>query len=314
LLSKSPTSSPFEHSLAVSAITVDALTTQEMSMHLQSEETRSTMVDKAQHPTLSKSDTWESQHSTGTALGEVSRDGPRDRTRSMSPVKRLRRSMSPVKRLRRSMSPVKRLRREREPVLQAIPKSPPLLSDTFPDTDFDDICGAISVLDNCITLQHLKAVGCQDIQGTGWKPCPDNIGHQIRKMVYTLPVPPDAAPSAVAKLLGVPKALQMTMVQRLCSDGHEMTLVEQAYTQDVVYLDRCLAQYVRHFSRNTNGGVDMRLWVETVWTRDLPFTHFAVKSLVEKKTRNEAIADREGFKRIVQTAAKECHDSRQQVA
>jgi len=197
------------------------------------------------------------------------------------------------------------------PILQAIPKSPPLISDIFPDTELDDIRSAISALNDCITYQHLKAVGCQDIMGTGWNPCLDNVEHHVRKLVYTLPVPPDAAPPAVARLLGIPKALQMTMVQRLCSDGDGVTLVEQAYTQDIAYLDRCMAQYVRQFSRNIDGGVDMRLWVETIWTHDLPFTHFAVKNVVEKMSRNEATACRESFKRIVQTAAKEFQSSRQ---
>jgi hypothetical protein len=202
---------------------------------------------------------------------------------------------------------------KRVPVLKAIPESPPLISDTFPDTGLEDIRDAILAMRNCITYRHLMALGCHDIRRTGWKPCPDNDGHDVRKIVCMVPVPPDAAPPAVARLLGVPKALQATMVQRLCADADEVTLVEQSYTQDVVYLDRCMTQYIRHFSRNSDGGIDMRLWVDTIWTRDLPITHFAVKRCVEAKTRSEAFTYREDYNRIVQTSAKECQDSRQQL-
>jgi hypothetical protein len=195
------------------------------------------------------------------------------------------------------------------PVLKALPNSPPLISDTFPDIELEDIRDAFSAMHDCITYRHLTSLGCYDIRGTGWKPCPDNAGHDIRKIVCMVPIPPDSAPPAVARLLGVPKALQATMVQRLCADADGVILVEQSCTQDIVYLDRCISQYVRHFSRNSDSGVDMRLWVDTIWTRDLPFTHFAVKSFVEKKSRTEATNSRDDFNRIVRSSAKECHDS-----
>jgi hypothetical protein len=265
-------------------------------------------VDNTEQPALGNSrtvDSFESHFSTGTGLGEVSRDRLRDRTR------RLGRSMSrPIAHsLQRHLS--WHVASKSVPVLDAIPKSPPLISDTFPDIELEDIRDAISAMHDCITYRHLTVLGCYDIRGTGWKPCPDNVGHLVRKTLCVVPVPPDAAPPAIARLLGVPKALQATMVQRLCADADGVTLVEHSSTQDLVYLDRCKTQYVRHFSRNSDGGVEMRLWVETIWTRDLPFTHFAVKGFVGNKTRSEATNCREDYRRIVQSSARERRESRQ---
>ncbi|CAK0888668.1 unnamed protein product [Prorocentrum cordatum] len=258
-------------------------------------------------PTMAKSATFESRlsaSSSATPPGEASRDRLRDRTR------RLRRSVSRpfAQTLRRHLS--WRVAIKKVPVLKAVPNCPPLISDTFPGVGLEDVRDAFVAAHGCVTSRHLAAHGCHDVRDTGWRPCPDNEGHLVRKIVCMVPVPPDAAPPAVARLLGVPKALQATMVQRLCTDADMVTLVEQSYTKDVVYLDRFMTQYVRRFSPNSDGGVDMRLWVETVWTRDLPFTHFAVKSFVEKKTRSEATTLREEYKHIVQSSAMECRNSR----
>jgi len=320
LLSKKTCSpSPCGRFEAASASTMGMQMMPVKSRQWQSEETGSTTVNATQQPTLCQSDTFESQlsaqqstlartHTFESNLSTGTAPRLRDRTR------RLRRSLSrPIAQsVQRILS--WHVASKRVPVLKTVPNSPPLISDTFPDIELEDIRDAISAMHDCITYRHLTALGCHDIRGTGWKSCPDNAGHHVQKIVCMVPVPPDAAPPAVARLLGVPKVLQATMVQRLSADADEVTLVEQSYTQDLVYLDRCVTQYVRHFSRNSDGGVDMRLWVDTIWTRDLPFTHFAVKSFVEKKSRSEAITCREDFKRIVQTSAKECQDSRQQLA
>lgn len=300
--------SPSGRSRAAAASTTGARAAPAKPSPWQGQGTASTAVDETEQPTVGRSDTLKSHLSADTAPGEVSRDRLRDRTR------RLRRSMSrPIAQsLRRHLS--WHVVGKSVPALESLPKSPPLISDTFPDIELEDIRDAFSAVHDCITYRHLAALGCLDIRGTGWQPCPDNAGHAVRQTLCMIPVPPDAAPPALARLLGVPRAVQATMLQRLCADADEVMLVEQSYTQDVVYLDRCMNQYVRHFSRNVDGGVDMRLWVETIWTRDLPFTHFAVKSFVEKKTSREAADCREDFNRIVQSSAEGCRDSRQQLA
>jgi len=295
---KNPSLSPCGRSWIASASTMGTEVMPEKSRQWQREETMFTTVDKTEQPFVGQSGSFESVLSTDTALGEVSRGRLRDRSR------RLRKSMSrPIAQsLRRVLS--WNVDSRSVPALPAIPNSPPLISDTFPDIDLEAIRDAISAVHDCITYQHLTALGCTDISGTGWKPCPDNAGHAVRKILCMVPVPPDAAPPALARLLGLPKSFQTTMLQRLCADTNGVTLVEQLYTQDIVYVDRCKNQYVRHFSRNPDGGVDMRLWVETIWTRSLPFTHFAVKTFVERKTLREATNCREDFNRIVQSSAK----------
>lgn len=197
---------------------------------------------------------------------------------------------------------------ERVPVPQAIPNRLPLISESFPDTELDDVFGAIS--GHGITYQHLKAAGCQNIKVRPWRPCPHHAGHEVRRILYTRPVHVDAVPRGVARLFHVPRTLQANTVQRLYCHGGEVTLVEQAYTQDVAYL----LQNVWYFSRSAGGGVDMRLWVDAIWKCDPPTIHlaaraFAEKSIAERRSRNDAIACRAEFWVIVQTAAREHRES-----
>merc|ERR1711920_531894 len=105
-----------------------------------------------------KSDTLKSLLSTGTA------SGLRDRTM------RLHRSMSrPIAQtVRRHLS--WHVASKKVPVLKALPNSPPLISDTFPDIELEDIRDAFSAMHDCITYRHLTSLGCYDIRGTGWKP------------------------------------------------------------------------------------------------------------------------------------------------
>jgi hypothetical protein len=190
----------------------------------------------------------------------------------------------------------------------SLPNRLPLISEIFPDTELDDIFGAISW--NCITYRHLKAARCQNIKARPWRPCPHHAGHEVRRILYTRPVHVDVVPRGVARLFHVPRTLQANIVQRLYCDGGELTLVEQAYTQDVAHL----VQNVWHFRRIAGGGVDMRLWVDAIWKRDQPTTRLAArafvkKSIAERRSRNDAIACRAEFWVIVQTAARKYRES-----
>merc|ERR1712032_1463555 len=93
---------------------------------------------------------------------------------------------------------------------------------------------------------------CRDMLTSGWRSCPDNTGHKVRKLVYTMPVPTDVPP-AMAKLLGIPKTLQGTTVQRICGDPGEVTLVQHSYSRDMMYGDRFLIQTILNFRATMRG-------------------------------------------------------------
>jgi hypothetical protein len=95
-----------------------------------------------------------------------------------------------------------------------------------------------------------------------------------------------------------------TIVQRFCDDGDEVTLVEQTYTRGAVHIAQC----VRHFSHSADGGVDMRLWVDTISRSNPRVPHFGLlteKLGAQRRSRAEAIARRGEFSCIAQAAARE---------
>jgi len=193
-----------------------------------------------------------------------------------------------------------------------MPQKPPLVSETFPDLDLESIRIAYSEPKDCITLTYLETVvECRDTLSSGWKTCPDNTGHQVRKLVYMMPVPPDMPP-AMAKMLGVPKILQGTTVQRLCGGADEVTLVQHSYTRDMMYSDRFIVQCITNFRCDSKGGVVMRQWFDPIWTGSLPWTHSAVKHFVEKRVKVEALHRSAEFARIVQDVAGRHRDPHQQ--
>jgi hypothetical protein len=183
-----------------------------------------------------------------------------------------------------------------------MPATPPLICETFPNCGVESVRGALSGLADCPLLLFLEQViGCTNIRTSGWKSCPDNSGHKVRKSVYTMPAPSDI-PASVRKILGVPEFLQGTTVQRLCGGEDEITHVQQSYSSDILYGDRFMIQAITHFAADKDGGVLMRQWIEPIWTRSLPWTHGVVKVFADRKARAEAVATSADFTRIVGTA------------
>jgi hypothetical protein len=156
--------------------------------------------------------------------------------------------------------------------------------------------GAILGRIDCIIYLCLAMLGFEEIQMPPWEPCTDDAGHNVRKTVCTVPAVPCWARS-VAWLRGVhlPSTRHMTIEQRLCADAEEVTFQEESCIQGFA-TNRCKLR----FSRNSDGGVDVHLWVETDWTR-VPYS--SARGYVERRARRKAEQWCEGVGQDAITAA-----------
>jgi hypothetical protein len=170
-----------------------------------------------------------------------------------------------------------------EPVVE---RPPPLVS--FPNVELEAVLGAIFGRRDCIVYQCLAKLGFEEIRMSRWEPCLDDAGHNVRKTVCTVPAVSYLTRKAVSKCFGVdlPRTGQMTIEQRLCADTEEVTFQEESCIQDFAK-----NRYELCFSRNSDGGVDVHLcvethlWVETSWTR-VPCSY--ARDYVERKARRKA--------------------------
>lgn len=193
------------------------------------------------------------------------------------------------------------------PAPETMPIARPLVWETLPGVRLEDVHAALSCPRECVTLQYLDMLGCHVQLTSGWNPCPDNTEHVVRKIVYEMPIPSDVPP-AMAKLIGVPKTLQGSTVQRLWHSDDEVKLVQHAYSRGMMHGDRFLVQSIMNFRRSEKGGVEMRQWVDPIWTGSLPWTLGAVKTFVEKKVKAEALSHSAGLVSIVRACAGRCQD------
>merc|ERR1712056_60838 len=99
-----------------------------------------------------------------------------------------------------------------------------------------------------------------------------------------MPAPSDT-PDVVKRAVSLPEHMLGSAVLWLSvSEAEdEIVLIQQCSSEGVLYSDRFYVQYTYGFKVDPSGGLNMRLWVETVWTRPLPWTHSFLARFLEKK-------------------------------
>jgi len=132
-----------------------------------------------------------------------------------------------------------------------------------------------------------KVASCYDFVSTAWEDCKLHPGSQVRKCIYTAPVPPDI-PAFAKRLLNVPDQVSGCTVWRLNGTSQELLLLQHSYTRDVLYGDRFKVQSTMHFSEE-NSGVTIRQWIEIVWEKPLPWTHGMVRHFIDTKARQDTM-------------------------
>jgi len=132
-----------------------------------------------------------------------------------------------------------------------------------------------------------KVASCYDFVSTAWEDCKLHPGSQVRKCIYTTPVPQDI-PAFAKRLLNVPEQIGGCTVWRLSGTNQELLLLQHSYTRDLLYGDRFKVQSIIHFSEE-NSGVTIQQWIEIVWVKPLPWTHGMVRHFIDTKARQDAM-------------------------
>jgi len=184
-------------------------------------------------------------------------------------------------------------------------ESPAQSSEWIPSTTLPQLRAALLRTDRCLFMQFMrKAIQCKDFEDSDWKPCPAIEGNMVRKVWYNVPCPTDV-PAFARRLLSIPELLCTTTNFRLqtLEGDRRIRLVQHSYTRDVLYGDRFKIES-RLDCTESKGGVLLQQWEKVIWERQLPWTHGAVTSLIEKRAKDDSIASFAVFTSAVKDALK----------
>jgi len=127
----------------------------------------------------------------------------------------------------------------------------------------------------------------RDICATPWGESKRAPGVMVRKATFTVPVPQDF-PRAVTKLVQLPKETRVTAIFRLLlSQDDDLIFTAQICSHDIPYGDNFRVHETSRFRAASSGGIEATNWVEVMWIANLPWTHGALKSLIDQRTRTK---------------------------
>jgi hypothetical protein len=113
---------------------------------------------------------------------------------------------------------------------------------------------------------------------------------------------PTDIPNSVARLIGIPAAVDARSLFALSCADDRLVLVQQSMVQGIMFSDRFRLQNTFSFVQEADG-VLLSQWAEVIWDKPLPWTHTPVKMFVEKKARAEAKSTFRDFARRIQEDA-----------
>lgn len=143
-----------------------------------------------------------------------------------------------------------------------------------------------------------ETLKCVDISCTPWsgkfgivdgQQDLSNLGTLLMRMDYMLPTPGDI-PDILKRLINLPDTIPGTTFTWLALDDDVQGFLvrQRSSSEGVLYSDRFHLDY--HLSiRCHDGGILVREWMETVWSRRLPWTHAIVERIIESRARSDTV-------------------------
>lgn len=162
----------------------------------------------------------------------------------------------------------------------------PLAVEKLPSAIIATISAKLSH-DNWLTSFLKENKLARDICATPWAECTRAPGVMVRKATFTVSVPQDF-PRAVTKLVQLPKETKVTAIFRLLlSQEDDLIFTAQICSHDIPYGDNFRVHETARFRPTGSTGVEATNWVEVMWIADLPWTHGALKSIIDQRTKSK---------------------------
>merc|ERR1712216_426575 len=133
-----------------------------------------------------------------------------------------------------------------------------------------------------------ETLSCTELSSTPWSESHRTPGTAVRRTRLTVPVPPDV-PKTLARLIGLPRMMDVTAVFRLRSTDDQAVLVMQSCTHNVPYGEHFRIEDIVSLRVAPGGGVAYEKWTKGVWVKHLPWALAPVKTYTEKKIVREAL-------------------------
>jgi len=167
--------------------------------------------------------------------------------------------------------------------------SEPLCSGRIPTLTVEQIRPLLEVRENGVLQDFLRdAGGAENISGTPWAKARGSAGSLIRRVSFRAPVPQDI-PQTFVKMLGLPKAFDITLVARLTCTPDQITLIMHSCSLGAPFGDHFRVQDVIVFSPHAQGGAAISKWTQVVWVKPFPWHLKAAKIFMEKRIQEEGM-------------------------
>lgn len=188
------------------------------------------------------------------------------------------------------------------PTPAEVQKTPPLITGVMKTVTLTQV-RAMLEQDEAWVLERFQKdiLEAWDITSAPWSEGVRTPG-LMRRLRFKLAPPPDT-PKAVARIIGLPKFFDNTMVARLSFADNEVTLITHTVTTNVPYGDAQRCQDVIVFAADSEGSVTVTKWTQIICVKSMPFFLSAAKSFAEKKVQSMAKETFGAFVNLLETTA-----------
>jgi len=156
--------------------------------------------------------------------------------------------------------------------------------------------------DDCLPRLLGRNLKAFELSACPWAKSKKIPGTLVRRVSFRMNVPQDV-PKVISRLISLPETTNVTTVYRLRVGDERLVLTYQTCTHDVTFGENFRVQETYSFVPVSGGGAEVRQWIEVVWVAPLPWTHSAIKSYIEKKTKSDSAGAIAGFLALFKTGA-----------
>jgi len=112
-------------------------------------------------------------------------------------------------------------------------------------------------------------------------------GDLVRRISFKFPAPKEV-PDWVARLVGIPRALEFTLTARLHCTDEKITLHMPACFLNAPYGDHYRMEEVFTFTQNATGGINITKSIGVVWLKPMPWAFTPAKRFLEHKVKKDS--------------------------
>lgn len=156
------------------------------------------------------------------------------------------------------------------------------------DTTLDDIYRWLrSDTDWPIRSFLEEALLITEVEEAPWVSSQRIPGTVTRRLRFRMPVPADI-PSAVKRLVSLPKTSMCTHLSRLGRSADRIVLVQEVCTHDITYGDHFWAQDILAFCSDGAGGALFEKFTSVRWVTALPWYAGVLETFIDMKAKADA--------------------------